>query len=168
MSRIPIIIDASTNKVVIGTITYDKTEGGTLIPPSAASHPSSPQAGEIYWNTTDNKIYRRNDGNTAWDEVEALSDDSHRELDQLVHDLDESYHAEWTYTGNKPTNYTIYTDGTKTTKIREFTYTWVGSNVTQEIQKQYDGTGTLLETLTLTYSYLGGKPTTESCTRSTP
>lgn len=69
MPIIPIVIDDSTDKVITGQISYDRASGGKLIIPSASTHPTSPVAKEIYWNTTTNKFYRRNDGNTDWVEV---------------------------------------------------------------------------------------------------
>lgn len=71
---VQVIIDDSTDKVVTGTIEYDRDNGGTLKIPSGTSFPGTPSAGEVFWRTDENKLYRRNDLNTAWDLVEAVTD----------------------------------------------------------------------------------------------
>lgn len=66
---IPVVIDDSVDKTITGQISYDRASGGTLLVPSAASHPSSPVAREIYWNTTQRTFYRRDDTNAEWEEI---------------------------------------------------------------------------------------------------
>jgi len=71
-SHINIIqIDDSSDKTIVGTITYDRTNGGILITPSGSSFPGSPSAGEVFWRTDEDTLYRRNDGNTAWEAITA-------------------------------------------------------------------------------------------------
>lgn len=65
-------IDDSSNKTITGTVEYDRTNGGSLIAPSGASFPISPVAGEIFWRTDEQKLYRRDTANTAWESVTAL------------------------------------------------------------------------------------------------
>jgi hypothetical protein len=61
-----IVIDQSTSRVVQGEYSWDRSNGGILIPPSGASFPDPAEPGEWFWNTSDEKLYRRNDANTAW------------------------------------------------------------------------------------------------------
>lgn len=69
MPLLPIIIDESTDQTISGVHEYDRAGGGILKLPSLDAHPGSPSAGEVYWNTTDQTFYRRNDSNTAWEEI---------------------------------------------------------------------------------------------------
>ncbi|RLC88633.1 MAG: hypothetical protein DRJ03_01805 [Chloroflexi bacterium] len=84
-----------------------------------------------------------------------LTPTTHAVLDQLVHALAEDYYEEYTRSGNKVTNITVWTDSGKTTKIREEQYTYTGNKITQEVDIQYDGSGVEVERLTLTYAYSG-------------
>lgn len=98
-----------------------------------------------------------------------MSPDTHRQLDQLVHGLAEDYYEEYTYTGNRVTNVTAWTDSGKTKKIREEQYTYSGSRVTQVVTIQYDGDGNEFERLTESYTYVsGGKIDHVDAVRSVP
>jgi len=95
-----------------------------------------------------------------------ITESSHRVLDQLVHALDENYFEEYTRVGNKVTNITVWTSAAKTLKIREEQYTYSGNRVTQEVDIQYDGVGTEVERLTLTYNYTGSLILSVTCVRT--
>jgi len=82
-----------------------------------------------------------------------MSEATHRALDVLVHELDEDYYEEYTYTSGKITNITVWETSGKTKKIREYAFTYTGVQVTEEVQTQYDSAGTWSERLTLTYAY---------------
>jgi hypothetical protein len=84
-----------------------------------------------------------------------MSPDTHRQLDQLVHELDEDYYEEHTYTGTKLTNVTDWTDATKTTKVREAQLTYTGRRLTGAVEIQYDASGVEVERLTSTVTYVG-------------
>jgi hypothetical protein len=73
MPVVSIVIDGSTSRVITGTYEYDRDNGGTLKMPSGSSLPGTPAAKEVFWNTSDSKIYRRNDADTAWVAVEATA-----------------------------------------------------------------------------------------------
>jgi hypothetical protein len=88
----------------------------------------------------------------------------HRVQDQLVHEVAEDSYEEYTYVANKITSIVVWTDGTKTKKIREELYTYTGLNPTQIITKQYDADGVLEETLTENLTYAG--VTLQSISRS--
>lgn len=66
-----IVIDDSTNKVITGVHEYNRDGGGTLIIPAGTSFPGTPQPGELFWRTDENKLYRRNSSGTAWEAVSA-------------------------------------------------------------------------------------------------
>lgn len=86
-----------------------------------------------------------------------LTPSTHRALDQLVHEVAETSFTEVVETAGKVTAVIVWTDAGKTTKIREEEYTYTGGQVTTIVAKQYDGTGTLVETYTETVTYSGGK-----------
>jgi hypothetical protein len=86
-----------------------------------------------------------------------LTPSTHRALDQLVHEIAETSYTEVVETAGKVTAVIVWTDSGKTTKIREEEYTYTGGQVTTIVTKQYDGTGTLVETYTETVTYSGGK-----------
>ena len=85
-----------------------------------------------------------------------LTADSHRVLDQLVHGLAEDYYEEYTYSGSKVTNITVWTDSGKTKKIREEQYMYTGPRITQAVTIQYDSDGNEFERLTESYTYAFG------------
>lgn len=90
----------------------------------------------------------------------------HLILDQLVHDLDEDHYMEPTYSGWKITAITVWTNSGKATKIRDWAYTYTGIKVTTLVVRQYDGSGTLAETLTFTFVYSANKLSNVTCVRS--
>ena len=101
-------------------------------------------------------ITEQNDGGVETAEI-AADAGSHRDLDQLVHEIAEDYYEEFTYAGNKITNITHWTDAGKTVKIREQIFTYTGNKVNTAVTKQYDAAGVVLtgETMTETYAYSG-------------
>jgi hypothetical protein len=86
-----------------------------------------------------------------------LTEDDHDGVDQLVHLIAESSFEEYLYTGPRVDQIIVWTDGTKTTKIREQIFSYTGQLVTQIVTNQYDGAGAVAETLTEVYSYTGNK-----------
>lgn len=95
-----------------------------------------------------------------------LTPEAHRVLDQLVHEIDESCYVEYAYSANKISTIDIWTSSAKTLKIRDFAYTYTGNLISTETVQQYDGTGSVVETLTTTYAYSGGNIASETCVRS--
>lgn len=87
-----------------------------------------------------------------------ISETQHEVLDTLAHSLVEDFFEEFTYDSQgRPTHSTVYTDGTKTTKIRECIFTYdPQARVSQLDEIQYDGTGTEDYRLTHTPAYDGG------------
>jgi len=64
---IQVVIDDSSNKTITGIWQFDRVLGGTLIMPSSSAFPlNSVQPGEMFWNTSNNVIYRRDNTNTSW------------------------------------------------------------------------------------------------------
>jgi len=77
-----VVIDESSPRNILGTYEWDRSGGGVLIAPAVSALPSPAEPGEIVWLKTDNKLYRRNDLDTAWDALEsavALHGSTHEE-----------------------------------------------------------------------------------------
>jgi hypothetical protein len=123
--------------------------------------------GRIYKKTSDDGLFWIPDaGGAEVDLTDKVSADNHRLLDTLTHELDESYYEEYTYSGGYVSNATVWTSAGKTLKIREYDYTYGSGKMTGSVEKQYDGSGTLVETLTKTYAWTGSRLTSVTCVRS--
>lgn len=136
---------------------------------SDTTAPGNPSDGEgrLYKKTGDDGLFWLPDsGGSEVDLTGGFSSEAHRTLDQFTHNLDEDYYEEYTYTGNYVSNVTVWTNSGKTLKIREYDYTYSGGRVSTEVAKQYNGVGTLVETLTYTYAYLAGKVQSITCVRT--
>jgi hypothetical protein len=67
-----IFIDPQNNYVVTGVIEFDRSQGGTLVIPAGTALPASDLvAGEFFYNTTTNQLFRRNDANSGWDSIQS-------------------------------------------------------------------------------------------------
>lgn len=97
-----------------------------------------------------------------------MTEEQHRVLDQLVHGLAENYYEEYTYSGGRVTNCTIWETSGKLKKIREEQYDYDGSRVSQVVTIQYDGSGNEVERLTEVYGYTGSRVDSVTATRSVP
>lgn len=86
-----------------------------------------------------------------------ISEAQHEVLDTLVHELAETSYLEATRSGGQISAVTVWTNILKTTKIREALITRGGGQVTVVIEKQYNGAGTLVQTLTHTITRSGGQ-----------
>lgn len=101
--------------------------------------------------------------------ISGINSEAHRLLDQLTHEqIDENYYEEYTFSGSKISNVTVWTNSGKTLKMREYDYVYSGAYVGTETIKQYDSGGSLVETLTLTYNYNGSKINDITAVRTTP
>jgi hypothetical protein len=97
-----------------------------------------------------------------------MTPETHRVLDQLVHDLAENFFEEYTYSGGNVTNATTWETSGKLKKIREEQYTYSSGKVSQAVTIQYDGSGNEVERLTETYTYSGSKIASVTAVRATP
>lgn len=62
-------IDDSSDKAIVGAYQFDRANGGRLVVPSGAAFPTvGVLPGEFFLKTDEQKIYRRNDGDTAWEQ----------------------------------------------------------------------------------------------------
>jgi hypothetical protein len=120
---------------------------------SAISSATSPKFGELNYKEDTNDLAIGNSAQTGWNLV--AGNTWHDTINQLVHNLAEDSYTEYTYSGTKVTDIIVWTDAGKTVKIRETNITYIGSKVNTLALKQYDNTGTLLETKTDTYVYSG-------------
>lgn len=123
----------------------------------------------LYIRKTPPQLYQKTGPLDAdWDLIEtsdvALSKEEHRVLDTLVHDLAESNYTEYIRTAGRVTAIIVWTDDQKTLKIREELITYTSGQVTQIVNRQYDGAGTLLEILTTVITRTGGVVTSEDVT----
>ncbi len=84
-----------------------------------------------------------------------ITETQHEDLDTLVHELSESFYEEHAYSIGNLTNITVWTDATKTTKVRETQYTYSGWHITQEVVIQYNASGVEVQRMTYTYAYSG-------------
>lgn len=86
---------------------------------------------------------------------------AHELLDTLVHNIAEDGYSTVTYNANKITNYTIYTDSSMLTKIREYQLSYdidpCHTRVSQVYIVQYNALGSPVSTLTETFNYFGNK-----------
>lgn len=73
MGLVQIIIDDTANKVITGSYTFDRANGGVLVVPSGTAFPGTPSAGETFWRTDLGVLYRRNDANDTWVAVNATA-----------------------------------------------------------------------------------------------
>lgn len=85
-----------------------------------------------------------------------ITEVSHRNLDQLVHNIAEDSYEEFTYgSGIHVSNMTAWTDSDKTTKVREELYAWNGNRISTATIVQYDEDGEEVERMIETYTYSG-------------
>lgn len=96
-----------------------------------------------------------------------ISEAEHEELDTLTHDIVEDSYDEATYAGKKIINLTVYTDVSKTTKVREeqVSYDFFG-RINQAITIQYDSGGSESYRVTENITYQLGKIKSITRTRS--
>jgi hypothetical protein len=96
-----------------------------------------------------------------------ITEPQHEDLNTLTHWIAENAFHELTRTGNKVTNYTIWTDSGKTTKVREVVLAFTGNLLNQADIIQYDGAGTesnrvVVDTMNYTGSSLDDFETTKT------
>jgi hypothetical protein len=97
---------------------------------------------------------------------QGISESQHRALDTLIHDVAEDSYEELTYSGNKVTNITIWTDAGKTLRVREEQITYSGNKISQVVMIQYTAAGTIAEQITETLTYSGNQITSITRTRN--
>ena len=87
-----------------------------------------------------------------------ISEAAHDGLDTLVHEVIETSEEEILYVNGLPTNWIVWTDASKTLKIREEVYTLTSNRVTRLVATQYkaDGVTKKMET-TEDYTYASGR-----------
>lgn len=72
-SGLLVTINEASDRTITGRQTWDRANGGILVPPGGISFPASPLAGEMFWRTDEATLYRRNDGNTGWVPITAAT-----------------------------------------------------------------------------------------------
>ena len=84
-----------------------------------------------------------------------VTNNSHKGLDHLIHNIAETSYLEITRTAGRVTSEIWWTNNSKILKIREITYSYITAFISSVVYKQYDPSGTLLETYTETYNRTG-------------
>lgn len=95
-----------------------------------------------------------------------ITESEHRDLDQLVHDIQEDSFEEIIRSGFQVTDVIIWTDSGKTTKIREENITYTGLQATQITRTQYDAAGVAVEIVVEDVTYTGFLATSITRTRT--
>jgi hypothetical protein len=95
-----------------------------------------------------------------------ITEPQHEDLYTLAHDEVRTSFDESVYTGVRLSGLITWTDAGKTQKIREITWTYTGTRVTQIVTKQYDASGVLQDTLTEDITYVGVTRRVDSITRT--
>ena len=122
-----------------------------------SSDPAGVPDGGVWYNSTAGEVRVRQGGFTVPIGGSGITPAQHQALDQLVHLVAETSYLEITRTAGRVSDVTYWTDNTKTTKIRETNITRTAGQVSSVVVKQYDGTGTLAQTLTGTVTRTGGQ-----------
>lgn len=86
-----------------------------------------------------------------------ISEADHEDLDSLVHNVAETCYEEPVRSGGRVTDVVTWTTSGKTTKVRETNLTRSGGLVSSIVVKQYDGAGTLTQTMTGTVTRSSGQ-----------
>lgn len=88
-----------------------------------------------------------------------ITEPEHEALDTLVHDIAEDCSTEITRVSGRVSVVTVWTDSSKTTRIRETTITRTAGRVSQVVTVQYDVAGAVItgQTLTETITRTGGR-----------
>jgi hypothetical protein len=137
-----------------------------LVDTSAPANPGAGR-GRVYKKTGDDGLFWLPDASgPEVDLTDRLSASGHRTLPELTHELDCDYYEEYAYSSGRVSSTVIWTDSGKTQKIREYTYSYTSGKMSQSVEKQYDGSGTLVETLTKTYAWSGALIQSVTCARS--
>jgi hypothetical protein len=86
-----------------------------------------------------------------------ITEAQHEVLDTLVHDLSETSYLEVTRTSGQVSDVTVWTNSGKTIKVREALVTRSAGQASVIVDKQYNGAGTLVQTLTHTITRSAGQ-----------
>lgn len=77
-----------------------------------------------------------------------ITEAQHKLIDQLVHNIAETHYLEIVRTSGQISDIIHWTNSGKTQKIRETSLTRSSGQVSEIVIKQYNGSGTLVETIT--------------------
>jgi len=134
-----------------------------FLDPETAGDPSN--EGQVRKHNNDLVVFINGAVHSLTASSSGITEPEHETLDTLVHDINESSYDEITRSGRRIVNVTTWTDSSKTLKIREIAMTYTGSRLTQAVTRQYDASGSVVQTLTETFTYIGGSRRVSSITR---
>jgi hypothetical protein len=96
-----------------------------------------------------------------------ISEAQHEVLDSLVHALAEDFYLEVTRAAGKVSTVIVYTDATKTTKIRELSnIVRTGGRIDSYDVIQYDGLGSVKQTMSYAITRTAGRVSSITATES--
>lgn len=116
-----------------------------------------PKLGELAYDTNDGYVvvYTSMGWQSVAGAASGISEYQHDNLDDLVHNLAENYYEEIIRSGSRVTAVIDWTSSLRVLKIRESQYTYSGTKVVQEVNIQYDVSGSEVQRLTTNYTYSG-------------
>ena len=95
-----------------------------------------------------------------------LTPTQHEYLDTLTHEVVENSFVDLTRVAGQVTQVTVWTSPAKLLKIRDTVITRTAGQVSQVVERQYDGSGALLYTLTHSITRSSGTVTSVTTTRT--
>lgn len=138
-----------------GLIVADNLKRGTADPDVALV---AGNEGDIYQRTltSTGNTYVNTDGTTTGWEV-LITPPLHRALDQLVHNVAETSFMQVVRSGGQVTEVVYWTDSGMTTRIRDTSITRSGGQVSTIVERQYNASGSVVQTLTGTVTRSSGQ-----------
>jgi hypothetical protein len=119
----------------------------------------------MFWNISDNELYRRDDSNTTWTQLASsgISPTQHKALRQLIHFIDNGPAEEFASGAYRETTGTVFPTaiiwydqaGVGKKKIVSKETSWSGPFPATITWKMYDASETLLATVTDVLTYGG-------------
>lgn len=143
---------------VFTTLNFDRSAGGAVVGSSGSSFPAVPIAGEWFWRTDLQSLFRRNDSNTAWHQITCGALDGElRYFIEAPADLSQTGAYRTITGGFFFSNMTWWTSSAQTIKIMESNYTRNAQNQATSIEhKLYSPDGlTVISTVTEDITYSG-------------
>jgi hypothetical protein len=95
-----------------------------------------------------------------------MTSETHRVLPQLTHEIDASGYEEYAWASGRVTGCVRWASVAKLLKVREWTVTYTGGQVTSAVEIQYNAAGVEVERIDYTYAYTGGLIASVTATRT--
>ncbi len=72
---------------IFTTLNFDRNAGGAVVGASGLSFPAVPIAGEWFWRIDLQSLFRRNDANTAWQQITTVASDGSAPVRLLTNEV---------------------------------------------------------------------------------